>query len=714
MRTKFLTYLATTFFMFSNLHAIVCDDFSEFKEFNGHYYTITTHRLSFKEAMEIAKNNKAYIAIPDNKAENDFLAKNYPNSWIGIYDPSMQENTCVGPNCGIFNPSRFKTVNGGNLTFSNWDNGEPNNYVDFGDVSKNYEAKVTPLGEHWVAIGRNSKWGDMGNHFLDRNNPIRFNAILEFDSKPECMKQENELVESQTNKCTESIKSNGTSNNLEVQNWNGDVPDSSLGQVHECLKDEFGTEYCPAQLAQCGDDWDYSSGYAIPQIGTQTDQIGKDPTHSYTKPSVAEQTCENHNVGCSGNHAFSWTESAGSMISRLLSKGPLQIYESGSYKGQINSYGDISKIHETCDGFGLSWNGGSAGCFGKQVGKFFVGKCNRGQAFSFCQTKNCELATYNMPDKIKGSVTAYYCKNSDVVSCPGGYTPTKLPNGHMSCQSTTYKCPDGYKDNGKGCEISYNYTYYKYVCESSYEGPIMQNTGSSAIPPANNCRRKKYVCLAAKDRPCVKLGDSWKCSPFPCLGADNLQDTDTLAGNNDSKNKGFEEDGSCVGQIRIFNGQDRRCTDKYTLEPTRHCCADKDGILGFLNKCSPDEKTLAKYLKKTKKSAHYVGSYCALKVLNICLRKKKTYCTFGSLLSKIINEQGKIQLGKSWGTPEEPDCKGFTPEEFQKVDMGAIDMSEFENDLTDKVGELLDNKTIQNIPNIIEDKLNLQYGKPKK
>ncbi|EPP7525236.1 conjugal transfer protein TraN [Campylobacter jejuni] len=28
----------------------------------------------------------------------------------------------------------------------------------------------------------------------------------------------------------------------------------------------------------------------------------------------------------------------------------------------------------------------------------------------------------------------------------------------------------------------------------------------------------------------------------------------------------------------------------------------------------------------------------------------------------MFNEQGRPQLGKGWGSPESPQCRGFTPE----------------------------------------------------
>ena len=51
-------------------------------------------------------------------------------------------------------------------------------------------------------------------------------------------------------------------------------------------------------------------------------------------------------------------------------------------------------------------------------------------------------------------------------------------------------------------------------------------------------------------------------------------------------------------------------------------------------------------------------------------------------MARIIQEQGRPQLTTfgptgSWGTPDNPDCRGFTPEEFESIDFAKIDFSEY-------------------------------------
>jgi conjugal transfer mating pair stabilization protein TraN len=78
---------------------------------------------------------------------------------------------------------------------------------------------------------------------------------------------------------------------------------------------------------------------------------------------------------------------------------------------------------------------------------------------------------------------------------------------------------------------------------------------------------------------------------------------------------------------------------------------------------------------------HEVGTYCTAKILGICIQKAKGHCCFNTKLGRIIQEQGRPQLKSfnavDWGTPKQPYCRGFTPEEFQALDFSKIDLSEY-------------------------------------
>ncbi|EJE4158616.1 conjugal transfer protein TraN [Vibrio parahaemolyticus] len=85
----------------------------------------------------------------------------------------------------------------------------------------------------------------------------------------------------------------------------------------------------------------------------------------------------------------------------------------------------------------------------------------------------------------------------------------------------------------------------------------------------------------------------------------------------------------------------------------------------------------------------YVGEYCKEKWLGKCVQKAQSYCCFNSQLAKIINEQGRQQLksfenlgAKGFGEVKNPQCRGFTPEEFQALDFSNIDLSAYYDEIT--------------------------------
>lgn len=102
-------------------------------------------------------------------------------------------------------------------------------------------------------------------------------------------------------------------------------------------------------------------------------------------------------------------------------------------------------------------------------------------------------------------------------------------------------------------------------------------------------------------------------------------------------------------------------------------------ILSDLLSCDQSEQLLA--MRKGQNLCHEVGTYCSQKLkllfIKICIEKTKSYCCFNSRLARIINEQGRAQIGKSWGSAESPSCSGFTPAEFAAIDFSRLDLSEF-------------------------------------
>ncbi len=63
-------------------------------------------------------------------------------------------------------------------------------------------------------------------------------------------------------------------------------------------------------------------------------------------------------------------------------------------------------------------------------------------------------------------------------------------------------------------------------------------------------------------------------------------------------------------------------------------------------------------------------------MLGVCVTSKKTYCCFESELSRILQEQGRPQIGKKWDPAKTEQCKGFSLDEFAQLDLSVMDFSE--------------------------------------
>lgn len=128
-----------------------------------------------------------------------------------------------------------------------------------------------------------------------------------------------------------------------------------------------------------------------------------------------------------------------------------------------------------------------------------------------------------------------------------------------------------------------------------------------------------------------------------------------------------------ASSVRIFDGSDKRCGR--AILGIKNCCKDSGVILSLgLGSCSDQELELAH--QKEENRCVYVGSYCSKKAFfGACLKKKQTYCCYEAEIGKVIAEAGKAQLGTGFGSAKEPECGGFTPEQFQQLDLSNVDFS---------------------------------------
>lgn len=95
----------------------------------------------------------------------------------------------------------------------------------------------------------------------------------------------------------------------------------------------------------------------------------------------------------------------------------------------------------------------------------------------------------------------------------------------------------------------------------------------------------------------------------------------------------------------------------------------------MIYKCTEDELSLN--VQRELKNCTYVGSYCATEVLGVCIEKRESYCCYKSPLSRIIQEQARPQLGRSFGDAESPECSGLTIQDVANLDWDRINLDEW-------------------------------------
>ncbi|MBY0272768.1 MAG: conjugal transfer protein TraN [Alphaproteobacteria bacterium] len=246
-----------------------------------------------------------------------------------------------------------------------------------------------------------------------------------------------------------------------------------------------------------------------------------------------------------------------------------------------------------------------------------------------------------------------------------------------------------------------------YACEF----PTKDNCGPLR---ARGCVQINSVCKQSVGHICVAYTQTYQCK-----GA--VKNSYHITGGNtpfcldgSCRDQSFEANNEMMSSIAqlsllkdiqgkinsIFTGKEHQCS-KHILS-FKDCCGSGKGwgkSLG-LGGCSANEKLLQE--KRKSRLCHYVGTYCAKKVLGKCVKKKSSFCCFGSKLLKAFHEQGRRQINLGWGSPKEPLCRGFTINEIQRIDFSKLDLREAFEDLMknyspqklqgmgEKIGERLD------------------------
>ncbi|NIF23925.1 type-F conjugative transfer system mating-pair stabilization protein TraN [Candidatus Pantoea multigeneris] len=160
--------------------------------------------------------------------------------------------------------------------------------------------------------------------------------------------------------------------------------------------------------------------------------------------------------------------------------------------------------------------------------------------------------------------------------------------------------------------------------------------------------------------------------------------------------------------VSAFTGKAMAC--RKSAAGFSNCCKSSGwGQDVGLAHCNTEEKEIG--TAKEKKLVVDVGSYCAKKVLGVCLEKKESYCVFDSKLARIVQDQGRRgQLGISFGSASSPDCRGLKVTELQDVKFDQLDFSDFYDDLNSNVSLPDQSALTERIQSDIKNSLNTTGG----
>ena len=275
-----------------------------------------------------------------------------------------------------------------------------------------------------------------------------------------------------------------------------------------------------------------------------------------------------------------------------------------------------------------------------------------------------------------------YYVNSFNIYLSGGTTTTSI-------STTSPTCPSGYTLSGNTCTSTTSAT-----CPS---GTTLAN---------GEC--VSYSCPLGGSTQCIEPSGSstYYCSPQSCYNLNYNNGTISIVGSNSNTqsmpspqtNNGTVSSNGCSGSVSIFAGVAEQCRSGGIQTAYHDCCNAGTYLFGAIQ-CNSSEKTVAKSLTYDQNYGNtvypnanytgglegediYVGSYCSDSFLGWCLERMDVFCQFPGLLAATIQQQGRAQIGLSWGSAQSPNCNGFTPNQLQELNFSSMNLSTLTNVLT--------------------------------
>lgn len=205
-------------------------------------------------------------------------------------------------------------------------------------------------------------------------------------------------------------------------------------------------------------------------------------------------------------------------------------------------------------------------------------------------------------------------------------------------------------------------------------------------PTNGNCQvsERVYLCPTGNTTPeptQYVCGDDVYCINGECEAIErepNTEFKDAIVGLNalGQANAEFDEN-----TLTLFRGTRETCHKK--VFGLSNCCSGKGVPVLTPFICSSAERELDR--KDDAGLCTKVGTYCSDRVLGVCVTRKDAYCCYQSKISRILQEQGRPQIGKPYGAPRTEQCQGFTVDEFARLDLSVMDFREVYAEFEDAV-----------------------------
>jgi hypothetical protein len=224
---------------------------------------------------------------------------------------------------------------------------------------------------------------------------------------------------------------------------------------------------------------------------------------------------------------------------------------------------------------------------------------------------------------------------------------------------------------------------------------------------AKGCEQIGSECIQSVGGHCVKWKQKFRCLKNIRTTGYKFSGKTAFCLGGDCIDSSFQSDGDMIqalgylsileaarkelsgtDNVQVFKGRSYSCTRWCLL--FKDCCdCGGWGVNLGLTDCDENSKQVAKLRREGK--CVQTGTYCAERtVLGVCVRRKTVFCCFANKFAKLLQEQGKPQLGQGFGSPECPDCRGFTAEELGRIDFSKLDLTEIVKDVAESFKPSLD------------------------